>query len=83
MGITNYHKFAKSVYADSHKNKWLDSYDNIYFDLNSLLHKIAHISTSTENIITRLKEYMNNIIKLCPPCKRVIITADGEFITNR
>ncbi len=77
MGIQNYHKFIRSVYKESHQKKWLDSYDNIYFDLNFILHRVGYVATSQMDIVNKLKEYINNVIKITNPKKRVIFTADG------
>jgi len=77
MGIANFQKFTKSVYGGAYRNIWKRSYDNIYFDLNHILHHVGYVANSRQNIYSRLKDYLVNILRSTYPTKRVILTADG------
>lgn len=77
MGIQNFQKYLKKTYPTSYKILWLDSYDNLYIDLNYVLHHICYVSNSREDILQRTKDYIIGIIKYTKPKKRIIIIADG------
>jgi 5'-3' exonuclease len=77
MGITNFIPFLKSNYPSSIKEEWLDSYDNLYIDLNHALHHIVYECENTIDIVTKLKYYLFQIINRSKPKKRIFIIADG------
>ena len=77
MGIHNFQKYLKTTYPSAHKESWLDKYDNLYIDLNYVLHHICYVSNSRQDILLRTKDYLLNIIKYTKPQKRIVIVADG------
>lgn len=77
MGITNFQPFVKKTYKKACKKKFDVKYDNLYIDLNHVLHHICYVSTSTDDMIERCREYLRNTIQIINPQKRVIICADG------
>jgi 5'-3' exonuclease len=77
MGIHNFQPYLKKTYPFAYKEKWLDSYDNLYIDLNCVLHHICYVSTSKNDILLRTKDYILGIINYTNPQKRIIILADG------
>lgn len=77
MGIQNFQKYLKKTYPESYKETWLESYDNLYIDLNYVLHHICYVSHNIDEILQRTKDYILGIIKYTKPKKRIIIVADG------
>lgn len=77
MGIHNFQPYLKKTYPGSYKDCWLDTYDNLYIDLNYVLHHICYVSTNREDILLRTKDYILGIIQYTNPQKRIIIVADG------
>lgn len=77
MGIHNLKKNIRTTYPKSCREKWLNSYDNLYIDLNHVLHKICHVSTDLKQLIGNLCEYVRKIILKSSPKKRIILACDG------
>ena len=77
MGINGFQPFVKKVYKKACKTKFNVEYDNLYIDLNHVLHHICYVSKDTNDMIERCREYLKGIIQMIKPKKRVIICADG------
>jgi hypothetical protein len=78
MGIQNFQPFIKKVYAKACNKYWMGvEYDNLYIDLNHVLHHVCYLSTSKEDLLNRCKDYLRGIIVSLAPTKRVILVADG------
>jgi hypothetical protein len=77
MGITNYQPYIKENYSDACLEKWLDSYDNLYIDMNHVLHHVCYFSKSVKDLLDRFRDYLLGIIKIINPKKRIILVADG------
>lgn len=77
MGITNFQKETKKTYSDAHKDKWLESYDNLYIDLNFVLHHVCYLSKNIPDLLARFRDYLMGIIVQTNPKKRIILAADG------
>lgn len=78
MGIQNFQPFIKKVYGNACSNKWNDvKYDNLYVDLNHVLHHVCYLSSDTKDLLSRFMDYLRGIIRTISPKKRVILAADG------
>ncbi len=77
MGIHNFQSFTRNVYKTAYKNCWLSSYDNLYFDINHILHHIVYTANSYDQILTKLKDYIVNSFSVTPATKTAIFVADG------
>lgn len=77
MGINNFQKEIKKSYNGAYKDKWLDSYDNLYIDLNFVLHHVCYLSKDKSDLLARFRDYLMGIIKSTTPNKRIILAADG------
>lgn len=78
MGINNFFPFVKKTYSEAIKDEWLDSYDNILFDLNHLLHNVCYSSKTTYDIKTKLTAHLNDILLKTRPKKLVYVATDGQ-----
>jgi 5'-3' exonuclease len=77
MGILNYYKWLKESYPDAFNKKYLETYDNIYIDLNYLLHMSSYNTESKKQVISKLYDFIENILSVCPPKKSVNFFTDG------
>lgn len=77
MGINKFQQYLKNTYCTAYKERWLDTYDNLYIDLNYVLYHICYVSSSKEDILLRTKDYLLGIIRYTKPKKRIIIVSDG------
>jgi hypothetical protein len=78
MGITNFQKYIKKTYPKACAKKWENvSYDNLYIDLNCVLHHVCYLSKNTTELLGRTCDYIKNIIATVRPKKRLILVADG------
>ena len=76
MGIQNFNGWLRSSYNNSYV-KELQNIDNLYIDLNCLLHKCGYKVDTSEQVIKRLKYNINNILKVVNPSKSIIFASDG------
>jgi len=77
MGIKDFQPYIKKTYKAAFKDFWLDNYDNLYVDVNYVLHLLCY-STETEiELIIRFKDFLQSLIKKYMPQKRVYLMADG------
>lgn len=77
MGIGKFQKFIKENYSKSIKAFWLSSYDNLYIDINHVLHHVCYLSSDISDLRKRFMDYLNGIITTLKPTKRLILAADG------
>jgi 5'-3' exonuclease len=77
MGIKDYVKFVKTNYTKACKDRWLNRYSNLYIDLNHVLHQVCYQSHSDEDVLKRVKTYLNSVIMQYRPTKKLYIGADG------
>lgn len=78
MGIKNYQQYIKTTYSKACKTKWEGViYDNLYIDLNHVLHHVCYLSKNTQDLSNRYMDYLRNILYLVRPAKRLYIGADG------
>ena len=78
MGITNFHKWLRETYKPCIKDKWLDYYDNVYIDLNFVLHYCYYGSKTQDEIYEKLFVFIKDILELTQPTKTVVFAADGS-----
>jgi 5'-3' exonuclease len=77
MGIKDYHKWMRENYPSAFQSQWLDSYDNIYIDINYALH-YSHFGAKTENeIVGKLIWFLESIIFTLFPTRSITIANDG------
>jgi 5'-3' exonuclease len=81
MGITGFYKWLKEDYKDcflSHdKNKNIYIYDNVYIDLNYLLHMALYNTNNMDGVIDKLEIIIYNICKRTNPLKTLNLSSDG------
>ncbi|VBB17783.1 XRN 5'-3' exonuclease [Yasminevirus sp. GU-2018] len=78
MGIANFQQYVKKVYSKACKQKWNGvTYDNLYIDLNHVLHHVCYLSKDINDLSARFKDYLRGIIIANTPKKRVYLAADG------
>jgi 5'-3' exonuclease len=79
MGITKYNDLLKSYFNDSiHKlNDNIIKYDNIYIDLNYLLHLSMYLSNDENDFFKKLFIFLDNLIKKIFVLDNIMISIDG------
>lgn len=77
MGIPQFLKYVKDTYKTSFRGTWLKSYDNMYVDLNHILHHVCYTSKNTDELLRKLKDYLTMLVVSCKPQKRLYLGADG------
>lgn len=77
MGITNFHKMIKEHYPEAFKKKWINYYDNVYVDLNFVLHYCSFSSSSEEEVFSKVYTFFDNILVELSPTKSLTICSDG------
>lgn len=77
MGIKDFRSHIKKIYPNACKARWLNSYDNLYIELNYLLHHICYSSKNIDDLLIKTKDYLSNIVNCYKPTKRIILVADG------
>ena len=77
MGITGFQQYIKATYPDAIQSRWLDRYDNVYVDMNYLLHRICAVSSDMADALTRTQDYLDTLTKKLRPTKRLVLVSDG------
>ena len=78
MGIKNFQQYIKDVYGDACQRSWPQiTYDNLYIDLNHVLHHVCYLSKDLVELRQRFMDSLCNIICQVKPKKRVYLVADG------
>ena len=77
MGITNFQPYIKEVYSKAVSDKFNVTYDNLYIDLNFVLHHICYLSDNKNDMLDRFRDYLYGVTNLITPKKRLILAADG------
>lgn len=77
MGILNFLKTVRKLYPNCVKSKFIDSYDNLYIDLNHALYHVVSNSSTKKDVITNLKNYLFYIIDKAKPKNTIYICSDG------
>lgn len=77
MGIKDFQKYIKKTYPNVCKSKWNVEYDNLYIDINCVLHHVCYLSHDLDDLLDRCQIYLLNVIKLVKPRKSLYLVADG------
>ncbi len=80
MGINNFNKWLYENYRQIYtflSTSDPKHYDNIYIDLNPLLHSVVRTSRKYSDIYEKLQWHITHILKHVRPDKRIIFATDG------
>jgi hypothetical protein len=77
MGIKDFYKFIKTNFSDAFFTISQETYDNLYIDLNCLLHKCCYNCTDMNHLIRKIKLAIIEICKVVQPTKSVNLFCDG------
>lgn len=77
MGINNFVPYIKKTYRSACKESYNVIYDNLYIDVNYVLHHVCYYSSDIKDLLKRFKDYLHNIITNIKPKKRLFLCADG------
>lgn len=78
MGIHNFNGWIKSTYGSAYITKQqMCSIDNLYIDLNCLLHKCGYLANTHNQVIKRLSYNIKNILDIVNPKKTLVLASDG------
>jgi hypothetical protein len=78
MGIAKFQTYIKNVYSNSCKKNWPGiAYDNLYIDLNCVLHHVCYLAKDSNDLLNRFRDYLRKIIVATKPKKRIYMAADG------
>lgn len=76
MGIQGFLQFIKQTYPLAIKQH-INEIDNLYIDLNHILHHVCYLSKDKQDLIQRTQDYILGIIKSIKPKKRIFLSSDG------
>lgn len=77
MGIENFHKWLNDTHPKCIKPIEANFYDYVYIDINCILHRIVANSTNENMLLKKLCSYIDNLLKINIPVKRIIFAIDG------
>jgi hypothetical protein len=81
MGITGFYKWLREDYSNCFMSdptvKNITYYDNVYIDLNYLLHMSLYNSDNMDTVIDKLESIIYNICKRTNPIKTLNLSSDG------
>lgn len=77
MGIDNFHKWIQKTYPNCSDQISVDMYDNVYIDINCILHRIVANSINENMLFNRLYAFIIFLLKKNIPTKRLIFAIDG------
>ncbi len=77
MGITNFNKWLNTNYPSIFSKIERKVYDNVYIDLNPILHVSINKSKNEKDIIKKIQWLTNEILKHIVPRKKLILSTDG------
>lgn len=79
MGIKTFHKWikenCKNIIIPLDRQIYVD---NVYIDINVCLHEIIFDTTDTNILITKLCNYIDNILLTVTPKKKLVLASDGS-----
>ena len=78
MGITGFHKCLRENYPTAFRNRWLDSYDHVYIDLNFALHYCSHGAVNIQHIYEKLFHFFDSVLHETMPRKSLTLASDGS-----
>ena len=78
MGIPQFQKYIKSVYDAACKKNWTGTtYDNMYVDMNCVLHHVCYLAKDCNDLLNRFRDYLRKLVLTYKPKKRIYLAADG------
>ena len=77
MGIANFTKWIKLTYPNAISPLYKQTFDNVYIDINYLLHCVITKSTSEGEILYNLCSYIESLLKYNVPTHLLVLGADG------
>ena len=78
MGIDKFHKWLSKTYPSSVSNdEGCKYYDNVYIDINCLLHRVISGSLNERILFCKLYSCIDNILVANVPIKRLVLAVDG------
>ena len=77
MGITNFNKWLSTNYPSVHTTINYKEYDNVYIDINPILHVSISKAKNEKDLIKRIIWLIDEILKHIMPKKRLIFSTDG------
>jgi 5'-3' exonuclease len=77
MGITNFNKWLNTNYPSVFKKIDREYYDNVYIDLNPILHVSINKSKNEKDIINKIQWLTNEVLKHIIPNKKLVLSTDG------
>jgi hypothetical protein len=77
MGIEQYHKTMVMMHPEAFKSKWLNSYDNLYIDINFALHHVHYGTTNQNQILYKFFSFIEKFVIMFGPTRSITIAGDG------
>lgn len=77
MGITNFNKWIEQNYPQIIKKIDYKEYDNVYIDLNPILHVSVNKVNNYNQLLKRITWLTDEVLKHINPKKRLIFSTDG------
>jgi 5'-3' exonuclease len=77
MGITNFNKWLHSNYPNVFTKINRKEYDNVYIDLNPILHVGINKAKNKKDLIKRIIWLTDEVLRHVIPKKRIIFSTDG------
>ena len=77
MGITNFNKWLEQNYTPVIKTINYKEYDNVYIDLNPILHVSVNKVNTYNQLYKRIIWLIDEVLKHIHPKKRLIFSTDG------
>ena len=78
MGILHFQQHIKKTYPSACATKWLNQYDNLYIDLNHVLHFVCAYAKTSTDMTMQCIYYIEKLIDMFKPKKRIFLLADGS-----
>ncbi len=77
MGITNFNKWLNKSYPEAITKINVNSYDNVYIDLNPILHVAVNNVKNINELLKRINYLTTQILKKIIPKKKLILSTDS------
>jgi len=77
MGVGKFHKWLFKTYPDCFDANKISFYDNVYIDINCILHRLAFGFLNENILFKRFYSYVNRLIEINNPTKKLIFATDG------
>jgi hypothetical protein len=78
MGIKDFRSWLKKEYPTAFKDKWLESYDHVFIDLNYSLHSCTYNIKNIKQSYERLYNFLDFCFQRIVPVKSITLCADGS-----